>query len=481
MPNNFKIQYIYELVDKFTPAIRKIAQGATKFKRTLKEAQKSVAKYSKQLKETGKQMVKFGKSMSMRLTLPILGLGVAAVMASAKLETMRTTFIGILGSADKAAKLVEQLTAFTAKTPFQLEQVAMAAKKLLAAGVGVAEINDKLQLLGDISSASGKPIGDMARIYSRLKEKGKASMEELNMLMEAGIPITKTLADTLGVAKTEIFKMSTQGKLSFAIMEKALTSMQQEGGFAYRAMILQSKTLTGVISTLKDNLGLTAAEFGDILLPMIKDFALKAIKAAEALGKWAKANPAMAKTVMVVGAIVAAIGPLIMGLGMLAGAMGALMAVSWPVVLVIAIITAAIAIVIAVIMNWGKIVEWIKERWGLLVGYFKDNVLPIFKNVAGFLLKPYIMWFNILKAIFGFIVTMIGNTIGKVKGAIDMIKNSPLGKMFGTVGSFVGNIKNSFAGTVDINVNGPKGAVNSVGAKGAGAKFNLGGSMAGIG
>ena len=66
--------------------------------------------------------------------------------------------------------------------------------------------------------------------------------------------------------------------------------MTNEGGVFFKGMEIASATLTGKISTLKDNLALTAATIGTQLLPTIKPLLDRAIKIATAMREWINNN-----------------------------------------------------------------------------------------------------------------------------------------------------------------------------------------------
>jgi len=79
--------------------------------------------------------------------------GVAALIKKgAEMETLRTGFISIAGGANKAAAIVKELNEFTAKTPFQLQEVSSAARQLLAVGTTRSALQDRLKMLGDIAA-----------------------------------------------------------------------------------------------------------------------------------------------------------------------------------------------------------------------------------------------------------------------------------------------------------------------------------------
>ena len=92
-----------------------------------------------------------------------IGAGLTAVVKSgAQLQKMEVGFRSIMGSAEGASQIVAKLNRFTAQTPFRLDEVATSARQLLAVGVGMDDLNDRLAMLGDIAAASGNSINDIA-------------------------------------------------------------------------------------------------------------------------------------------------------------------------------------------------------------------------------------------------------------------------------------------------------------------------------
>jgi hypothetical protein len=66
----------------------------------------------------------------------------------------------------------------------------------------------------------------------------------------------------MGVAKGEIQKMASEGKISFDILNKAFKDATSEGGKFHNGMEVLSQTLNGLFSTLKDNVNIALAELG---------------------------------------------------------------------------------------------------------------------------------------------------------------------------------------------------------------------------
>jgi len=199
----------------------------------------------------------------------VLGIGKAAISAASNMETLRVSFTALLGSAEEAERTLKGLIEFSARTPFQLEGISGAARQLIAAGTSTEELQGQLQVLGDIAAGANIPLDQMAQIFAKVQNKGRAYTEELLQLSDRGIPILQVLADQLNVTKEEVFDLASQGKLSAEVINQAFATMTESGGPFFNMMQTQSETLAGRWSTLKDNLTLLAAELGEVFLPIL--------------------------------------------------------------------------------------------------------------------------------------------------------------------------------------------------------------------
>lgn len=196
--------------------------------------------------------------------------GVAGLTGLVKLaadaETTNAQFETLLGSTEKAKSLVKELKDFGASTPFEFPGLADTAKSLLAFGVTQDQIVPTLKVLGDTAAATGKPIGELAQIYGKAMSSGRLMTEQLDQLGERGIPIARTLATQFGVTDAQIREMASQGKISFADLQRAMVSMTSEGGVFAGGMEKQSKTLAGLWSTATDDITSLLTEIGTALV-----------------------------------------------------------------------------------------------------------------------------------------------------------------------------------------------------------------------
>lgn len=224
-----------------------------------------------QFKKVTDNLNKMGKKLTTFVTLPILGIGTAAIKAAADFEKQRVAFETMLGSADKAKVLLQEIEAFSATTPFQLPGLLTASKRLLAFGVAAGDIVETMRRLGNAAQGDQAILDRLTLAFGKLRAKGKATMEELNMFTEAGVPIIQALADEYEVTTQELFKLVETGKVGFEDVNTAITNLTTGQGQFAGLIEKQSETLIGLFSTMKDNVVLLAKAFGDILLPFIKN------------------------------------------------------------------------------------------------------------------------------------------------------------------------------------------------------------------
>lgn len=190
--------------------------------------------------------------------------GMVSLAASA--EQTETQFKTLLGSVDAASSMITDLQAFGASTPFEFPGLADAAKSLLAFTVSSDQILPTLQVLGDVASATGNDIGALSQIYGKVASGGRLMTDSLDQFNERGVPVAKLLAESMGKTGAEIRQMASEGKLSFGDLQNALVGMTSEGGIAFGSMDAQAKTLSGLWSTLSDNVTMLMTSIGTAIV-----------------------------------------------------------------------------------------------------------------------------------------------------------------------------------------------------------------------
>ena len=223
------------------------------------------------LKAFGSKMTSVGKSLSTRITLPLALAGGAAVKSAANFEKLQTQLKVLTGSAAAGSKAFERLVKFSAKTPFQLDELVKANNTLLGFGVSADDAFKHLQNIGDIAAVSGGDLQGISVAFGQVAAAGRLMGQDLLQLINNGVPIIDMLSSSMGVAKSEIKDMVSEGAVTFPVLVKAFQDATAEGGKFQGGMETLSKTFLGQFSTLKDNLNIALAEFGKIIIPVLND------------------------------------------------------------------------------------------------------------------------------------------------------------------------------------------------------------------
>lgn len=218
------------------------------------------------------------------------------VKATTMIEDAEAAFTPLMGGAAGAQKLVEALNKTAKTTPFQFEQIAKTAQQLLPVmNKDIGLTIETFRQMGDVAGGNAQNLERITRGFTKALLKGKPDMEALNMIGEAGVPIFKEMAKSMGVADSAIFELSKQGKLTNEDLKKTFRDMTSEGGLFFNAMDIASKTLSGRFSTFKDTAIQAAGAFGKTLSPVMKEVMESAIKIADSILLWVKANKEIIK------------------------------------------------------------------------------------------------------------------------------------------------------------------------------------------
>lgn len=199
--------------------------------------------------------------------------GFSAITGVAKLgmdmEQTRVSFKTMLGSAEAGNATIAKLNDFANATPFKNDQVIQAGKSLTAFKVSGDKLLPTLQRIGDISAGTGKDFNELTTIYGKAKIAGTLYAEDINQLIEAGIPVMGEFAKILGVQESQVKKMASEGKLSFDALEQAFSNMTSQGGMYYNLMAKQSETAGGKLSTFLGKAQDKLTQLGEAFNPVL--------------------------------------------------------------------------------------------------------------------------------------------------------------------------------------------------------------------
>lgn len=181
----------------------------------------------------------------------------AAVLSGVKynsqMEQYITSFGTMLGSAEEATKLVNNLKEMGAKTPFETSDLAKASQTLLAFGTSAEDLLPTLQMLGDVSQGNKERFDSLTLAFAQVGSAGKLSGQDLLQFVNAGFNPLNEISKMTGESMAELKERMSAGGVSAEEVAEAFKHATSEGGQFYRATEAQSQTFNGQMSTLKDN------------------------------------------------------------------------------------------------------------------------------------------------------------------------------------------------------------------------------------
>lgn len=204
-----------------------------------------------------------------------LGFGVAAagakaLDAAADFESLATGFRVLVGDVDKANTALAELQKFAAVTPFETEEILKSAKALVGFGIGVEDATQNIKDLAAAAAAGGGDLQKIAVNFAQISAAGKATARDLREFVNQGIPVFDLLADSLGKSVLEIQEMQSQGRITGDILADAFAKAAGPAGKFGQALIEQSKTFNGLVSTIKSQFQIVMINLGQKILPAAK-------------------------------------------------------------------------------------------------------------------------------------------------------------------------------------------------------------------
>ena len=397
MATQFDISVLFKLVDKLSGPMggmqNKLTQMGNKFNKV------------------GDGFIKTGTKLTLGVTTPLVGLGIMAVKSAAKFEQYQVAFKTMLGSGDKARKMLGDLKTFAAKTPLQLSDLAQGAQTMLAFNISAEKILPNLKMLGDVALGDAEKLKSLTLSFSQVQSKGRLQGDDLRQMINVGFNPLQIIAEKTGLSMGYLQEAMSAGAISADMVTHAFKVATSEGGKFFNALKDQSLTTTGSISTLLDNIESMAAAFGELLLPIVNKIVLKLTTFAKKIKNLSKEKKQL---IMKILAVAAVLGPLLIIIGLvLKFVAGIILAFKiwalvntflnislWPIMVTILAIIAAVVLIILAIKNWGAITKWFSRIWKVTWSAIKkaySATLNFFANLWDSI------WGGIKKAFFGFI------------------------------------------------------------------------------
>lgn len=224
----------------------------------------------------GSQMSRVsGMIPGMAAALGALGAGASVagmVSMAAQAEQTAISFEVLLGSAETAKTMIQQLEQMGADTPFDFPGLSNAANTLLSFQVHAQDVVPAVARLSDIAAGSDQKLQSLALVFGQVASAGRLTGQDLLQFINVGFNPLNEIAKRTGESMEQLRDRMSAGKVSFSEVRQAVIDATSAGGQYYQMNLRQSATLAGRWSTLKDEIGRSLRGIGE---GIVESFDLK--------------------------------------------------------------------------------------------------------------------------------------------------------------------------------------------------------------
>ena len=362
---------------------------------------KAVHQSKAQLNMLSKSMTSFGKKMSLRVTLPIVAAGGAAVKMAADMQESLNKVDVAFGNSSKQVKDFAKTTLrqFGIARGSALEMTSLFGD--MATGMGVtkneaAKMSIELTgLAGDLASFKNINIDEAMTALAGVFTGETESLKRLGIVMtEANL---ETFRMAQGIDKS-VKKMTQQEKIMLRLNYIFSVTKNAQGDFA-RTQGSASNQLRIFSQGIKE----LSTNFGDLLLPVLTKVVTKANSIVEA---FMNMDHETKKNLTTIGLIAAAVPVLITALGMLLNPLNA-------------VVIAFAAVATTVYIYWDGIAEEIVKVTNDMIDLYNSSI-NVQKAVA-LIRIGFAVAFSSIQYLLGNTIKLLSTFIGVVFNSVKLL------------------------------------------------------------
>lgn len=174
----------------------------------------------------------------------------------------------ILQNKTQADTIFQQTVGLAVKSPFQIKELISYTKQLAAYRIESDKLFETTKRLADVSAGLGVDMQRLILAYGQVKAAAFLRGSEVRQFTEAGVNMYGELQSYFKEVKGEayttaqIVDMISKRMVTFEDVEAVFQRMTDKGGLFYRMQEIQSETLQGKISNLKDSFDVMFNEIG---------------------------------------------------------------------------------------------------------------------------------------------------------------------------------------------------------------------------
>lgn len=291
---------------------------------TIQGLQQGLKTAERELNRFANKTNALGNSLTLGVSLPLAGLGAAAVKAFADFESLELGLTAITGSAEEAGKQLDRLRKIALQPSVNLEQAVKASVQLQTVGFNAEQAENAISQFAKAATLSGAGAEGLAAIVKQITQinsKGRILQEDIGIILENVPSVGIAIKDAFGDTSVEAIRASGVSAREFT--DTIIQAIEQSEQF---------QAAQGGLSTQIENFGIALKESLVVLGKSISESinlgdALEKLAGfvAKAVDSFKNMTPEMQRTVVQIGLLLLSIGPVIKGVSLLVSGVTALL------------------------------------------------------------------------------------------------------------------------------------------------------------
>lgn len=284
-----------------------------------RRASERVLAVGNSLRSVGQGLTSVGATLSVAVTIPLIGLGAAMVNAATELDSLKRGLAAISGSSDEAGRQLARLTQVAKLPGIGFQEAIQGSIRLQAVGFSAGEAEKALREFSNAVALTGGGRDELNRITVQLGQmaaKGKVLSQDLRPIIEAAPAVGRALREAFGTVNPDDIR-----ELGLSSEEFIRQLVSQLGQLPRAAAGAKNS-----FENFRDELFRAAATVGEVLLPSLTRLVEVAGPVITALANAFAALPQPLQVLVIgLGGLFAAFGPIAFVVGQLTTGVGRLL------------------------------------------------------------------------------------------------------------------------------------------------------------
>lgn len=348
------------------------------FKKKMKSAGRAMEHAQRKMERAGQKMQFVGGRLTAGLTLPILGAGAAALTAAGDFEKLEKGLEALMGSEQAAARELAKLRKEAKKPGLGFEQAIRGSLALQSVEFSADTAREAISEFGNalaLSGGSADDLGEVIRQLSQIQSLGKITAENMNVIRERVPLVGRAMQSAFGTTSIEAIRET--GIETDEFIKRLIGGLSE----IERAQGGLSNSFTNLRMTLTSGLASIGKRLNKAFDVQGKIDAVSA-KVEQLIGWFESLDARTQRVIFVVAGLAAALPPLIALLGTLVGTVlpalvAGLAALTGPVGLTIAAVTALAAAAYRLYQRWDFAVAKIKRLFIQMKGVIIAKIAAV--------------------------------------------------------------------------------------------------------